>query len=269
MIESNIRIVSQGANLKLTVRRAKPEPQTSSPDLLQKLCKEFSKQQRLAAIPDIKTGELLVASQEPISELVVKEENWQARIIDSNEIRLLKFENPDDKILLTELLERCLTIQIEQSKDFWKVDSRRTFYEPQPFLVGRDIAAYRRFKISSIPIQDVGVGLIADVSVAFFTTLTIADFFRDDLPELEKRLLQKRFEVMSRRQQGQKATLWYDSGRNHSKCYFVESISGMTCATTGEIRFAGHTYKSLLEYYQENPQIYLYPQIIQSQEFLF
>lgn len=251
MVETNIRLVSQRTDLALTVRRIRVESQNSSPDVLQAICKALKQQRGLAATPDSETAELLVVSQESISELVVKEDHWQAKAVDTNKTRLLKFEEPKDAALLTQLLERCLLIQIEQSKNFWTLESQRTFYELEPFLTDECITAYRRFKVSSILCDDVGVGLIVDVSVAFFTTLSVADFFRDDLPAPVQALRQKRFEALSRRQQGQKATLWYASGRNHSRCYFAEFAPGLTCATTGEIRLARHTYASLKAYYQE------------------
>ena len=90
-----------------------------------------------------------------------------------------------------------------------------------------------------------------DVSTAFFTVPTVADFFRDDLPEHEQRRLQKRFGLLSQRQQGRKGTLLYDVQRSKHTCYFEEFLPGMMCATTEKLRVRGRTYSSLLEYYQQ------------------
>ena len=106
------------------------------------------------------------------------------------------------------------------------------------------IAAYRRYEISSISIEEVGIGLVVDVSTAFFTIPTVADFFEDS--SLGKKWRPKRFEVLSHRQTGQKATLLYDLGRNKVKCYF-DGFSDTTCATTGELRVKGKDYRSLYE----------------------
>jgi hypothetical protein len=252
MIETNIRIIEPGVDLCLSVRRAEVITQHTSPDLLQKACTALKNQLALAAVPGSKESELLVVTQQPIKEIVVQEDDWCAKVRDSSQTQLLKFENPEDRLPLAQLLERCLLIEIDRRTSLWRLNnSWRIWYEAQPFTIADDIAGYRRFEVSAIPIDNVGVGLVVDVSTAFFTTQTVADFFQEDLPELERKRRLKRFERLSLRQKGQKATLWYDSGNNNCNCYFEEFLVGVTCDTTGERRLAGRTYKSLLDYYHQ------------------
>lgn len=144
-------------------------------------------------------------------------------------------------------------IEIGKRTNFWTLDSPRIFYASTPFKEVDGVAAYRRYEISSIPIEGEGIGLAVDVSTAFFTVPTVADFFQD-----QKRQ-SKRFEVLSHRQTGQKATLLYDLGRNKVKCYFA-GFSDTTCATTGPLRVTGKDYSSLYEYYQQtNPRLNVQP----------
>ena len=92
-----------------------------------------------------------------------------------------------------------------------------------------------------------------DVSTAFFTVLNVADFFQGGQQGI------RRFEDLSCRPQGQKATLLYDLGQHKTKCYFAE-FSGTTSANTAAFRVKGKDYPSLYEYYQqERPSLNVNP----------
>ena len=129
-------------------------------------------------------------------------------------------------------------------------DSPRIFQATRPFKTVRNIDAYRRFEVSAIPIEGVGVGISVEISTAFFTHNTIADIFRDDIPDHEQQRRQEDFESLSQRQRGQKGTLLYDLENKQRKCYFDKFLQGVTCATTVPLYVDGQTYSSLLEYYQ-------------------
>jgi hypothetical protein len=133
----------------------------------------------------------------------------------------------------------------------WRLNSNRIWYQPDPFNVAGDIAAYRRYEITGIAIDGIGVGLIVDISTTSFTTSTVADFFREDLPEEERKQLRQCFERLSARQQEQKGTLLYDLGTGkRSKCYFDSFCFGVTAVTTGAFRLNGVNYDSLQHYYK-------------------
>lgn len=252
MLETNIRIVEPGMNLCLNIRSAKIEASHTSSDLRQKACTALKTQRGLAAIPSSDPSKLLVLTNEPFSEVKVKADNWCAIVDDCGETQWLRFQNPEDRLSLSQLIERQLLIEIEQRTQWWRLNnSPRIWYEENPLKTVDDIDAYRRYEISAIPIDGIGVGLVVDIGTAFFTTQTLADFFQEDLDELERKRRQRYFERLSLRQKGQKATLWYDSGYNHCTCYFENFLPGITCATPKEIRVDGHTYKSLLDYYQK------------------
>ena len=254
MIETNVRIVNSGTNLRLDTRVADLTGQELSPDLKQKACQAL-RRKGLASIP-CPEG-ILVAGTRPIRTIVISEDDWRIEIRDRGVTKRLHFSNPDEADMISRLLERCLLIEIGKRTDLWTLDSPRIFYSPTPFKKVDGIAAYRRYEISSISIEEVGIGLVVDVSTAFFTIPTVADFFEDSSPS--KKWQPKRFEALSHRQTGQKATLLYDLGRNKVKCYF-DRFSDTTCATTGALRVKGKDYQSLYEYYQQtNPNLNVNP----------
>lgn len=251
MIETNIRIVEPGINLRLEVRRAEVMTQDLSPDLLQKACGALQKRHGLAAVVAPDKSSILVATREPVPRVVVQADDWRLEVKDSGATRVLRFTAPGEAYLLAQLLERCLLVQLERRTKLWTLDSFRNWYVPEPFERASGIAAHRRFEVSSVVIEGVGIGLVVDVGTAFFTEQTIADFFRDDLSSEEKAHLQKRFERLSERQHGQKGTLVYDFGRDKHKCYFDSFLPGVTAATINGLRVQGQTYPSLQAYYKQ------------------
>ena len=205
MIETNIRIVNFGAKLRLDTRVAGLIGQDISPNLKQKACNSL-RRKGLASVP-CPEG-ILVAGTKPIKTCDISEDDWRVEIRDKGVIERLHFSKPNEATMLAQLLERCLLIEIGKRTNLWTLDSPRIFYASTPFKEVDGVAAYRRYEISSTVIEEEGIGLVVDVSTAFFTVPTVADFFQD-----QKRQ-SKRFEALSQRQTGQKATLLYDLGRN-------------------------------------------------------
>jgi hypothetical protein len=134
--------------------------------------------------------------------------------------------------------------------DWWKLDSIRIWYEKEPFTQKDGFAAYRRYELSSVVLEGAGIGLVVDIGTAFFTTASVAEFFRTDVPKQVQEENRQRFERLSLRQLEQKATLRYDCGKYKVKCYFDKVAPGETCATTGKVPADGETYPSLFDYYQ-------------------
>ena len=251
MIETNIKIVRFGSKLRLDVRPAKVTTQAAVPELLEKACNALASRQHLSAVKESGgNSHILVLSGEPISKINLEEDNWYLDVEDAGS-RRLNFSTSEDQFLMTQLLERSLLKQVSRNQSFWMLDSYRMFYEKAPFDKVQDVAAYRRFEIASVPIEGVGVGLIVDIGTAFFTNLTVADFFKEDHSEDESRYLRKRFNKLSQRQIGNKGTLLYEykPGR-FKKCYFDSFCPGVTASTTGKIRINNETFSSLQEYYQ-------------------
>ena len=253
MIETNISIVESGNELELLTRCVKIKTLNPSVKMLEKVCNEFAKR-GLAAIYCSQSKQILVLTQGYVSPFEVKDEreNWIVEVEDGGENRKLRFSRSNgDALLLAQLIERQLRIKIKCHLPLRTINSPRILYEPEPFQGAEGIDAYRRFEISAIPIEGVGVGISVEVGVAFFTQWTVADFFRNNLSRREQEWRQKRFESLSERQSGQKGTLRYDSGKNLSSCYFDRFLPGITCATTGKRIVEEKVYDSLLTYYQQ------------------
>lgn len=252
MTETNIRLVQPGNELYIYCRFAQVIAQDVTPELLQRACNAL-KQRGCAAVPSpTNNNELLVVRHEPISPLVLKEEDLRVEIIDKGRSNTLRFVNNLESPMIAALIERCLLIEIERRTKMWTLDSPRILYACQPEEETGDFAAFRRFEVSAIPIEEHGIGIAVHITTAFFSKQSVADFFRSDIPKERQQVLRKRFEWLSQRQKGQKATLLYDMSDKKHKCYFDEFKLGETCVTTGVIRVKGHDYKSLYEYYQLN-----------------
>lgn len=250
MIETNIRIVQGGATLALTVRRAELITESLSSDLLERACSALRKRYGLAAVVSPDNAAVFVATHTTVPALVLQEDDWRLELKDSGSTINLCFTNRRDRGLLAQLLERCLIAQIERRTELWALEGYRIWYQKDPFLEKGDIAAFRRVEIASIVIDDVGIGLVADVSTAFFSTKSVAAFFDESLPESERRKLRQKFEYLSARQNGQKGTLLYDLGKKKSKCYFDSFAAGLRADTpTPAMRVQGQNYLSLVDYY--------------------
>lgn len=259
MIETNIRIVRPGKNLYVLVRKAIVSGSDSSVDLMERACNALRYQKRLAAVPvPGEVGSLYVASLDPIENIHLEDEAWELDVQDSNNnpIRLVLSDSVGQK-LIPLLIERTLLAELSKRKDMWTLDSPRIFYEMKPFKVEMGIAAYRRYEVSTILVDDVGVGIVVDVGTAFFTEKNLAYFFSSEVDDGERKRREDWFTQLTGRQEGQKGTLLYDTGLHRSKCYFEAAPIGLTCSTTGKLRVKGESYDSLLTYYQKK-----YPHLV-------
>ena len=250
MLETNVRIVENGVNLCFNARVAKIVTQDMSPDMLQKACSALRKRHALAAVVNSDKASLLVATKGPVPNVVVQDDDWRLEVKDSGCTRELRFGGLHDTPLLAQLLERAMTARLERHTKLWRLEGYRIWYEPTPFATAEDVAAYQRFEISSTVVDGVGIGIIVDISTAFFTVLTVADFFSESLSQAERERRREQFEHLSARQSGFKGTLLYELGRDHHKCYFDSFCSGVTAATTGGFRLRGRNYVSLQDYYK-------------------
>jgi hypothetical protein len=252
MIETNIRILTPGPNFYLNTRRASVVAPDLSADLLERACSSLRHRYRLPAVPTHASGEIVVATQDLLPNLVDHGEDWRFEVRDKGEALRLCFSEPDDRPLLVRLVERSLMIEIQHRTNLWAFpDEPHLWYKPEPFQVSGDFAAYSRVEVSAISVESVGMGVVVDIGTGFFTISTLADFFRQDLPLAEQRRFQERFAYLSQRQKQRKGTLLYDlGGSKRKKCYFVEFLTGVTCGTTGSFTIDGQDYPSLHVYYE-------------------
>jgi hypothetical protein len=259
MLETNVRIVHPGPSLYVFTRQAALSGPSLTADLVEKACSKLRGRHGLAAVPHPdKPATLLVASREPIKPTHLESDEWELNVTDTGgPAERLLLTSPYGAVALPTIIERALLIQVETRTDFWRLnDSPRIWYEANPFRIDDGIAAYRRYEIGSILIDDIGVGLVVDVGTAFFSAETLTYFFDPNIAQDEQKQRESAFKHLTRRQVGQKGTLVYDSGRSKVKCYFADAPPGMTCATTGTVRVKQQSYESLIAYYRaEVPQL--------------
>jgi hypothetical protein len=259
MVETNIRVVLPGAALSLSVRRLRVKGSIEEPEGLQQICGRLSSLINCARVPmhNMPQPEILALSLERVASVTVDFENWTAEVVDTGLFRCLEFSNRCDRFLLAELLQRSLLRRMREANRRRRFNSYRMWYEPEPFTTSGDIAAFRRYAVSSIILEGTGIGVAVDVGTAFFTTLTVADYFQGD----DGSAGQNRFEQLSRRQRGHKGTLLYDLGNSKHVAYFDQYCAGVTCGTTGTIRVRGNTYTSLYDYIrQTHPSVRIAPE---------
>lgn len=252
MLETNLRVVGNGPAIRLAVRAAKVTGTDMSPELLQKLCGRLRQRKGIAAMPDPRTpARLIVATRHQIESMTLADDDWELELTDAGEPEeVLTLADDLGRRILPELVERAFLATIARTTKLRMYGSPRIWYELEPFCKAEGIAAYRRYEVNALYIDDVGIVLAVDVGTAFFTTDTLADFFAPHLSEQEHRAREQRLYQLLGRQQGQKGTLLYDTDDTLSKCYFVQAPAGVTCSTTGRIRLNSATYPSLAAYYQ-------------------
>lgn len=263
MLETNIRIVQPGWDLHLWIKKAVVEGADLSVDLLQRACGRLRHRYGLAAVPARESrGTLWVATRGPVPSFHLEEENWTLTIQDAGEACQKIFVHDGTRVsLITDLIGRAFAAQLARTSGLWTLDSPRIWYEPEPFQIEDGIAAFRRFEISALFIDGVGVGVAVDVGTAFFTEATLAYFFDEEADQHEQSERRERFIDITRRQSGQKGTLLYNNSRSHTKCYFEDAPEGVTCEKTGRVRVRGKTYASVYAYYQaEYPGLPVLPE---------
>ena len=250
MIETNIRIAAPGRNLTLKTRVIDVSGTHVTPERLEQACNQL-RSRHVAAVASHKHGTLLVSSGVRFRNMEVAREDWQLELSDSGRIEELSFGDDGSRLMMARLLERECQVVFSRSNNYWTLDSPRIFYQDRPFAEKDGVRAYRRFELSGIPIDGVGIGIVVDVSTGFFSSRTLAEYFPNDVSDSERQRLRREFDRITRRQEEQKGTLSYDLKNKIRKCYFQETLPGVTCSTTEKLRFSGETYESLHDYYEK------------------
>lgn len=251
-METNIRLVRSGIDLKVKVRRYKLVGRSLTKQEVQRLCAILSRE-NIPAVPFLKNKEwnsILTVSRFHIPRKSFVVDDWVIKI-EPTDLEFTLSLNEDGTQMIADLYKRALLIQLKRSTDMWTLDSPRIFYERDPFLKNdfvnkfrnvTDIEGYRRFEISDVFVDGAGLGFSINVSTAFFTSLSVEDYFSSGYTN--------RFKKLAGRQNEQKGTLIYDGPKGPSKCYFEKYSYDVTLATTPELIVADRRFANLYEYYQ-------------------
>ncbi len=257
MVETNARVLAPGKDIALPVRYARVRGTTDTPELREKVCYRLRREHGLIAVPcQDRLGLLLVATDQPVPTRQMTVDEWELTVSDMDESALLTLATPEGWQLLPEVVERMITNAIERRGDWWTFDSLRYWYERRPFESREGIDALRRYAVSALAVEGVGIAVSIDVETAFFTQATVADFFDSAVPPSERQRRREDFERLTQRQSGQQGTLLYDNGEAALKCYFKSLPVGETCGTIAPRRVRGKNYTSMVAYYQKvNPRL--------------
>ena len=257
MLETNLRIVEGGTGLRVPVRYAKVEIAHVTREQLERACNILTFRHHLPARPfPGRDNELVVLSDGPLRDLKVEDENATMTVEDAGKDGCeLSIGDGITETVVPALLERALLARLPSSTNLWRLDSPRKWLEPVPTVCEEGIKAYRRYEISSLWVEGVGVGIGVDISTAFLGSNTLDYYFANGLSTEESKRRQEVFGRLTSRQKGQKGTLVYQVGPTASVCYFEKGNIGQTCGRTPEFKLNGRNYCSLHDYYaQRHPE---------------
>lgn len=251
VLETNVRVVQPGPDLYLNVRRMRVSGQHLDRDLLERACRQLRRRRGLAATPDPTARDiLLVASTRPVSNLLLNDDEWEIQAEDVSDSPSRIYAKDCSDVVAT-LVERSLLVNVARASGLWSLNSPRIWYEENPFKEMEGISAYRRYELAALPIEDVGIGVTADIGTAFLSQHNLDYFFDLSVGESERKHRLDLFNSLSGRKQGQKGTLRYNNGRSVTTCYFEDAPDGLTCQNTGSLVVRGQTYESLYHYYSD------------------
>jgi hypothetical protein len=251
--ETNIALVPNGMNLSIQVREGIVEGTHLSPDIIQKACRTYVFDRGVAVVPHpTEKNRVLIARSHKVKDVNLKGTNWSVTIKDSGQpSRTYSWSRLTDRSTILELIERELEAYLEHNTDLWNIDSPHIWYQPNPFISEEGIKGFRRYTVGTVDVEDYGVGIVVDVSTAFFSEKSLAYFFALDIDQEQKNKRLRHFEKLTNRQKGQKGTLWYHMKGNEGKCYFSSAPPDAKCSTTGKIVVDHQEYESLYDYYKD------------------
>ncbi len=251
MKETNIKVIEFGERLKLFTKRITLQGNDLSPKQIQSICSQIGHRYGVAATPnkiEKDCQEVLVHENSFIPSHSIAIDNWVVSPVTKTDRFILDFSLAEHQQLIADLYRRSLIIELNRNQNFWTLDSPRIFYQQTPFKIedseDKDIDAYRRFEISDVIIEDVGLGFSVDVSTAFFTNLSVDDYLSTGH--------QGRFKKLSGRQGEQQGTLLYDGPNKKVKCYYVRYHEELTLSTGHAIKLPdGTEYANPFNYFQD------------------
>ncbi len=251
MIETNIKIVEFGPDLKLFAKRITLKGNELNPKQIQAVCGQIGRRYNIAATPNsIEKGkqQVLIYQYDNVPAKSITIDNWTVTPLTDDTRLVLSFSIKEHQQLIADLYKRSLLLHLNQNSAFWRLDSPRIFFEKEPLPADNreypDIDAFRKYEISEVIVEGVGLGFSVDVSTAFFTNLTVDDYFSSGHEE--------RFKNLSGRQGEQKGTLMYDGPNKKVKCYFVKYYKDTTLLDGHSFKInGGREYDNPYDYFKE------------------
>ncbi len=254
-METNLKRVKHGSQLMVKVRMYELAGLELTKDKAEKFCTLLSRDAGVPAAPCFHNGKwntIVTEHRLEIRRKTFPVDDMLVRIEPVEGFFTFVISNPKHQQTIIELYKRALLTQIVKRTDLWTIFGQPSiFYEPDPFLKSdfvnkykvSAIQGFRRFEIADQYVEGEGLQFSVNISTAFFTSLTVDDYFR--LGYVDE------FNKLAGRQKEQKGTLMYDGPNGRSKCYFKQYLPNMTLITSGELLVANKKYANLFAYYKE------------------
>ena len=146
---------------------------------------------------------------------------------------ILEFTNLAHQQMLADLYVRNLVIRVNNTNKYKRIssDSHRIFYEKKAFYKQGDIGVFRRFELSDVIIDDVGIGVNVAVSTAFFSLKSVAQYYmagqQERLHELMDRM-SLNTNNSSNQGRERRGTLTFYAPNRIQTCYFEQFLIAET-----------------------------------------
>jgi len=223
------RIIKEGKNLTMEVQIIKLQDHELTTKQVQEVCSALGNHYRIAATPFYLNGlqAIAVNARESVPCTSKKvEKNKQER----------------------------LTVSFDFSEPNTVLQFKNRFYEKKAFLKEGDIGAFRRYELSEVIIDGVGIGINVAVGTAFFSLKSVAKYYEEGNQERLHELMDRMSLNNTNSDKGRerRGTLTYFAPNRIQTCYFERFLPGENCSSSDPKTINGVHYNNLMEYYQNN-----------------
>lgn len=257
------RILKSGKDLAMKVQIIKLQDHELSGKQIQEICSAFGNHHSIAATPYRLNGMQAIAVNANVNvpcKSKKVEKNKQERLTVSFDFSepntVLEFKNTTHQQMLADLYFRNIVIRVNNTKIYSRIssDSHRIFYEKKSFFTKGDIGAFRRYELSEVIIDGVGIGVNIAVGTAFFSLKSVAQYYQEGREERLHELMDRMSLNNTNSDKGRerRGTLTFFAPNRIQTCYFERFLPGEDCSSSDPKTINGVHYNNLVEYYQND-----------------
>ncbi len=244
-VETNLRVV-EALNGHLECDPVRFESADCGSDIREKICSRLRRLGRVAVPSPIDAHELLLVPGQSSLPDEVEGDGWHAKLFRKVGVVELNLANRKQSRAAEAIIQKSLVVEFEKSTSHWCLsESTRYWYTDEPVAVEDGVVLLPRLSFATHGLGDSKIGISFDCGHMIRSEQCVADY----LASPTEREVFERFRC---RDKGRKGTLIYNTGGSRrSKCYFHSYADGLTCETTGVLKFGNERHESLFEYYRQ------------------